>query len=182
MRNTIYFAILVVAAMNFDTPSALAQSADLSAVQAVQRTLNRLRLETGATVIAGDELPARPRLWKRPEVALSRKAETFRTALRDVVALAVCETDRGAVDLLTDMVRSLDTLIFTEAEAVFLDHRASELWINQYFTVHTRRQLALIQNSAHRPRRAVDVAKALNAGKVQRALQKIPSFSELCFL
>lgn len=111
---------------------------------------------------------------------MSRKAEEFRTALRDTIALAVCDSNREAVDLLTHLVRSLDRLIFTEAEAVFLDHRASELWINQYFTVHTRRKLALIQNSAHRPKLVVDVKEALDAGKIRRAMKKIPTFAELC--
>ncbi|MGI9406810.1 MAG: hypothetical protein ACR2O4_10610 [Hyphomicrobiaceae bacterium] len=181
MRLTVSFlAIAVALTVLPEVRVAGAQDGDASALLTVEKTIRRLRGGNDSVLIASAELPARPKLWKQPEILLPRKAETFRTALRDVVALAVCDGNRAAVGLLTEMVRSLDDLMFSEVEAVFLDHRASELWINQIFTVRTRRSLALIQNPAHRPKPVLDVQEALDKGQVKRALAKIPSFSELC--
>lgn len=171
-------AIVFVAGALFMGPAP--STARDSAVVTIEKTISRLQRESNSAVILDRDLPSRPKLWKNPEIDLPRKGEEFRTALRDVITLAVCESDREAVELLKTLVRALNTLIFTEAEAVFLDHRASELWINQIFVARTRSRLALIQNAAHRPKQAQDVQQALDEGKVDRALKKIPTFAELC--
>lgn len=158
------------------------------AIETVQHAITNVPGQTPAAKTSCTScLPAQVSYWRANQFYGIRHERTkagqrFLSALRTVIAAAVCNQNSTALVLLNDVAQQAKEPLVTEAEAVILDHQATQLGKTYGFRARVREKEQQMPDTARNVHQVSAVSQALRSEGVTAAAKTIQSFAEICTL